>query len=261
MRKFCFPWGDVSSQTRAIMKSLLLALLVVGSFSSLHAQREMRDLQGYFPFTQIKSAEAWKARKQEIEQRLLVGNGLLPMPEKTPLNAVVHGRIDRDTYTVEKVYFESRPGFFVTGNLYRPKKSSGRMPGVLFAHGHWTDARLSEATDSELSQEIATGQERFTEGGRSRFQSMCVQLARMGCVVFQYDMLGNSDSQQITMSVAHTFGKQRPHLIVEVPENAHEEEIVLEAEAAAFFHEKLLFKWSDHTCNHILNMRHVCSPK
>lgn len=172
----------------------------------------LKDLDGYFPFQPPATREAWEQRAEVVRRRVRVATGLWPWPEKTPLNAVVHGRIDRDTYTVEKVYFESRPGFFVTGNLYRPKKSSGRMPGVLFAHGHWTDARLSEATDSELSQEIATGQERFTQGGRSRFQSMCVQLARMGCVVFQYDMLGNSDSQQIPMSVAHTFGKQRPHL-------------------------------------------------
>jgi hypothetical protein len=61
--------------------SLLLAFLVLGSAASSLAQREMRDLQGYFPFTPVKSADAWAVRKQEIEQRLLVGNGLLPMPE------------------------------------------------------------------------------------------------------------------------------------------------------------------------------------
>ena len=43
------------------------------------------------------------------------------MPTKTPLRAIVHGKIDRGAYTVEKVYLESFPGHFVTGNLYRPK--------------------------------------------------------------------------------------------------------------------------------------------
>jgi hypothetical protein len=86
------------------------------------------------------------------------------------------------------------------------------VPGVLFAHGHWTDARLSEATDAELRREIADGEERFEQGGRSRFQSMCVQLARMGCVVWQWDMLGNSDSQQLSMKLVHGFAKQRPEM-------------------------------------------------
>ena len=175
----------------------------------------LKDLNGYFPFTPPATREAWEERADFVRRRVKVATGLWPEPARTPLNAVIHGRVERDAYTVEKVYFESRPGFFVTGNLYRPKHPTGKVPGVLFAHGHWTDARLAEATDSELRQEIATGQERFEQGGRSRFQSMCVQLARMGCVVFQYDMLGNSDSQQISMEVAHTFGKQRPQLNTE----------------------------------------------
>jgi len=82
----------------------------------------------------------------------------------------------------------------------------------LFAHGHWTDARLSESKEVELRQEIAEGAERFEEGGRSRFQSLCVQLARMGCVVWQWDMLGNSDSQQLSMQLVHGFAKQRPEM-------------------------------------------------
>lgn len=101
----------------------------------------------------------------------------------------------------------------MTGNLYRPKKiQGGKAPAVLFAHGHWADARLSQATDAELRNEIATGQERFLEGGKSRFQSMCVQLARMGCVVWQWDMLGDSDSKQLSHQLVHSFAKQRPEM-------------------------------------------------
>lgn len=46
-------------------------------------------------------------------------------------------------YTVSKVIFESLPGFFVTGNLYKPMKIEGKVPGVLFSHGHHKDARLA----------------------------------------------------------------------------------------------------------------------
>jgi dienelactone hydrolase len=134
------------------------------------------------------------------------------MPTKTPLNAVIHGKIDQGEYTIEKVYFESAPGFFVTGNLYRPKNVTGKAPAVIFPHGHWTDARFLIQPDKYVREEIATGQERFVEGGKSRFQSMCVQLARMGCVVWQIDALSDSDSIQFSPEVIHKFAKQRPEM-------------------------------------------------
>src|SRR5438067_1367159 len=172
----------------------------------------LKDLDGYFPFTPPTSIAAWEKRAERVRRQILLSQGLWPMPTKTPLNAVIHGKIDREEYRVEKVYFESLPGFFVTGNLYRPKNVTGKAPGVLFAHGHWADARLSESTDAELRRELAEGEERFEQGGRSRFQSMCVQLARMGCVVWQWDMLGNSDSRQLSKALAHQFAKQRPEM-------------------------------------------------
>ena len=171
-----------------------------------------KDLNGYFPFIPPKTKEEWSARSEYVRRQMLVSLGLWPMPTKTPLNAVIHGKIDLPEYTIEKVYFESTPGFFVTGNLYRPKNVSGRVPGVLFAHGHWQDARLSTETDANLQREIATGEERFERGGHSRFQSMCVQLARMGCVVWQWDMLSDSDSVQLSREVVHSFAKQRPEM-------------------------------------------------
>ncbi len=172
----------------------------------------MKDLDGYFPLAVPATTDAWKERAASVRRQILVSQGLWPVPTRGPLKAVVHGRVDRGDYTVEKVYFESVPGFFVTGNLYRPRNVTGKVPGVLFAHGHWTDARLAESTEDQVRDEIATGQERFEEGGRSRFQSMCVQLARMGCVVWQWDMLGNSDSQQLSMQLVHLFAKQRPEM-------------------------------------------------
>ena len=172
----------------------------------------LKDLDGYFPFTPPASKAEWEKRAERVRRQILVSQGLWPMPTKSPLNPVIHDKIDRGEYTVEKVCFESVPGFFVTGNLYRPKNLNGKAPGVLFAHGHWSDARLSEATDAELRCELAEGEERFEQGGRSRFQSMCVQLARMGCVVWQWDMLGNSDSQQLSMQLVHGFKTQRPEM-------------------------------------------------
>ncbi len=171
-----------------------------------------KDLNGYFPFTPPKSKEAWPERAAFVQRQMKAALGLWPMPTKTPLNAVIHGKVERDEYTVEKVYFESAPGFFVTGNLYRPKGKTGKMPAVLFAHGHWKDARLSEAAEDAVRREIAIGAERFEEGGRSIFQAMCVQLARMGCVVWQWDMMSDSDAVQLSALTVHRFAKQRPDM-------------------------------------------------
>ena len=171
-----------------------------------------KDLNGDFPFIPPTDPPAWTRRAERVRRQILVSQGLWPMPTRTPLEPVIHGRIDLGDYTVEKVYFQSAPGSFVTGNLYRPKNRTGKVPGVLFAHGHWKDARLAPSTPEETRREIASGAERFEEGGRSRFQSMCVQLARMGCVVWQWDMLGDSDSLQISRELAHGFARQRPEM-------------------------------------------------
>src|SRR5262249_4510749 len=123
--------------------------------------------------------------------------GLWPLPEKTPLHPVVHGKIDRDDYTIEKVFFASYPGHYVCGNLYRPKGKSGKLPGVLCPHGHWANGRFYDASEAEIANQIKMGAEKTILGARYPLQARCAQLARMGCVVFHYDMVGYADSQQI----------------------------------------------------------------
>lgn len=172
----------------------------------------LKDLDGYFPFKPPTNRETWAERSDRVKKQITAALGLWPEPTRTPLNAVIHGRVERDDYTVEKVYFEAMPGFFVTGSLYRPKESSGRHPGILCPHGHWPDGRFMEASDSEVRKSIDSGAEKFENAARSPLQARCVQLARMGCVVFHYDMLGYADSLQIPMEVAHKFAKQRPEM-------------------------------------------------
>jgi len=191
-----------------------LALLLTAA--NLHAADPrlgpLKELDGYFPWTPPASAAAWQPRAEAVRMQLRVALGLWPEPTRTPLNAVIHGRVERDDYTVEKVFFESMPGLFVTGNLYRPKNATGPRPAVLCPHGHWEDARFRERTAAELKTELATGAERFPGGGLNTFQSLGAQLARMGVVAFVYDMLGYCDSQQISFAVAHKFAKQRPEM-------------------------------------------------
>ncbi|MDB6041376.1 MAG: hypothetical protein JWM99_5217, partial [Verrucomicrobiales bacterium] len=174
----------------------------------------LKDLDGYFPFQPPATREEWDRRAAEVRARTLVALGLSPLPPRTPLNPVIHGLVERDDYTVEKVYFESWPGFFVTGNLYRPKGAAAKgtkHAAILSPHGHWANGRFYD-NEKGIKQEIASGAERFEDSGRSPLQARCVQLARMGCVVFHYDMLGNADSQQLSADLVHGFSKQRPEM-------------------------------------------------
>ena len=167
---------------------------------------------GHFARKPCATPAEWTARAARVRRELAVALGLWPMPEKTPLNTVIHGKMERPGYTIEKVYFESVPGFFVTGSLYRPQGKTGPFPGVLSPHGHFKDGRFYEDPAENLSKEIAAGAEKFPDGGRSLLQARCAQLARMGCVVFHYDMIGYADSVQIPQSLAHGFSKQRPEM-------------------------------------------------
>jgi len=196
------------------MKFTLLLALIVATIAKAEDIRlqEPKDLNGYFPFNPPSSLSEWDERREQVRRQILVSQGLWPMPTKTPLNPVIHGKVEGDGFTVERVYFESTPGFYVTGSLWKPKEIKGKVPGVMFAHGHWQDARLSLSTPEKTRAEIAAGGERFEKGGQSIFQSLCVQLARMGCVVWQWDMLSDSDSVQLSREVVHKFAKQRPEM-------------------------------------------------
>ena len=176
-----------------------------------------KDLDGYFPFTPPASREAWAPRQAAVKRQILASQGLWPMPTKTPLNAKIHGLVDQGDYTVERVYFESFPGFYVTGSLYKPKGKTGPLPVMLYAQGHWANGRFHDAGLQTTRQQIVIGAERFEDGGRNPLQSCCVGLARMGCIVFQYDMIGYADSQQLSFDLVHRFAKQRPEM--NKPEN------------------------------------------
>ncbi len=187
-------------------------VLAAGELPDDERLQPLRDLNGYFPFEVPESTADWRHRAEQVRRRVLVSLGLWPMPTRAPLKAVVHGRIEQPGYTVEKVYFESLPGLFVTGNLYRPADSRGKHPGVLCPHGHWSDGRFYDMGEAAVKKELAAGGELFPDGGRSPLQARCVHLARMGCVVLHYDMIGYADNTQISFEVAHRFQTQRPEM-------------------------------------------------
>jgi dienelactone hydrolase len=158
---------------------------------------ELRNLNSYFPFRPVSEPQAWAERRAEIKRRILVSQGLWPLPSKSDLNAVVHGRVERDDYVVDRVFFESIPGHYVTGSLYRPKGKDGPFPAILSPHGHWANGRFYDAGEAHVRNDLQSGAEQDEFGGRYPIQARAVQLARMGCLVFVYDMTGNADSIQI----------------------------------------------------------------
>jgi dienelactone hydrolase len=126
----------------------------------------------------LSSREAWLERAAFHRKQILASAGLLPMPEKTPLNPQVFGKLERDGYTIEKVLLETRPGFYMGGNLYRPLGRQGPFPAIVSPHGHWHYGRLENTALVSVP-------------GRA------INLAKQGFVVFSYDMVGQNDTNQV----------------------------------------------------------------
>ncbi len=80
--------------------------------------------------------EEWEAKRPRLKREYFEMLGLWPLPERTPLHATVTGTVERGDVVIEKLHYQSRPGLYVTGNLYRPKKPAGRLPAVLYVCGH-----------------------------------------------------------------------------------------------------------------------------
>ena len=74
----------------------------------------------------VKDLADWKAKREDYRRQLLEMLGLDPLPERTDLQATVTGRVEHEEFTVEKLHFQSRPGLYVTGDLYVPRNLQGR---------------------------------------------------------------------------------------------------------------------------------------
>ena len=141
-----------------------------------------RDLNTVVAPPTYGSRAAWQRRRADLRQQILTAAGLWPMPARPAIEPHFSGRLARDGYSVEKVWFETRPGLVLGGNLYRPLDGqSGRRPAILTPHGHAARGRLAH-------------DELFDAPGR------CINLARAGFVVFTYDMVGYNDTG---MGLAH----------------------------------------------------------
>jgi len=108
--------------------------------------------------------KAWQNERREFFLRKIGG-----LPERTPLNPVITGTAKFDGYSIEKLYFESQPGFFVSATMYLPE-GEGPYPGVLHIPGHSTNGKA-----------------------RDLYQRAAIVIAKGGCAVLSYDPVGQGE--------------------------------------------------------------------
>ncbi|MHA4738492.1 alpha/beta hydrolase family protein [Dyadobacter sp. MSC1_007] len=129
----------------------------------------------------------WEARATQIRKQIREGMDLQTLPAKPTSKAIIHSRKEMDGYSIENVAFESMPGIYVTGNLYKPLKKQKSYAGILAPHGHGENPHG-----------------RF----REQTQKRCATLARMGAIVFVWDMVGQGDSKQCEHKMAKALKLQ-----------------------------------------------------
>ena len=191
-------------------------VLPEGEVTSDLRKTQLVTLEAHHPWQHEGDLEAWAERAEYLRRQVLVAAGLWPMPPRPPIEAVIHGEIDRGAYVVRKVFFESFPGFYVTGNLYVPTAPSDvPRPAVLSPHGHFTNGRFAQTSDTDVEKQLANGWETREENARYHLQARMATLARLGCVVFHYDMVGIADSKQIAH--AEGFGDVEAELWSQTP--------------------------------------------
>ena len=103
------------------------------------------------------------------------------MPKRTPLNPVIHGKVQREGFTVEKVYFESMPDHFVTGLLFRSDdgKQNVKRPAVLCPHGH--GGRMQDYGADKMAALIESGAEKYEKSGRFPKLARCAHQSPILC--------------------------------------------------------------------------------
>jgi hypothetical protein len=139
-----------------------------------------------------KDLPSWEQRAEQIKNGLIEGMQLDKMPKIIgSFNPIIKNTRKMDGYIVENIAIESFPGFYITGNLYRPLDKKGTCAAILCPHGHTKDKRFTHFV-----------------------QIRSAVLARMGAVVFSYDMVGYGECKQVEHKIPialtlQTFNSRR----------------------------------------------------
>jgi cephalosporin-C deacetylase-like acetyl esterase len=162
-------------------RACLLSLLFFGSAGAAEVPKQLPGDAAIERFLQqetdrvssrfldgAKTLEEWLSRRERLRREYFEMLGLWPVPEKTELHATVTGTVDRGEVMIEKLHYQSRPGLYVTANLYRPSAVKGRLPAILYVCGHSGRGR---------------------DGNKTAFQDHGMWFARRGYVCLMVDTL------------------------------------------------------------------------
>jgi dienelactone hydrolase len=118
----------------------------------------------------LKSADAWQENRLRYRDEYFYMLGLAPLPERTPLGATITATFAGEGFVVDMLHYQSRPGLYVTGNLYRPAqvREGERLPAVFYVCGHSNRGR---------------------DGNKTAYQSHGIWFARHGYVCLVVDTL------------------------------------------------------------------------
>lgn len=164
-------------------------LCIGDHWTPLEAEREMQRMSSLW-----SDRDSWLDRRSSIIQHIRAGMGYDNLPEDPgELNPIIHSSRTMEGYIVENIALEVFPGFYLTGNLYRPSELQDKYPAILCPHGHW------DSPPGRMREDM---------------QIRCAFLARMGAIVLAYDMVGYGDSRQIehktpSALVLQTYTSQR----------------------------------------------------
>ncbi len=146
----------------------------------------VRNVNSRMEMPTYETLVAWQQRRAQLRSQVRAAASLFPPRTHTPLNPRYFGKLDEDGYTVETVALETMPGFWLGGNLYRPKDGLKLHPAILHPHGHWKKGRLEDIPTYSSPR-------------------LAANLAKQGFVVFAYDMVGYNDTRQLP----HDFGSEQ----------------------------------------------------
>jgi pimeloyl-ACP methyl ester carboxylesterase len=124
------------------------------------------------------NVEEWERRAETVRQGFIRGAELDKIPASyrdAPFEQITGATHKMNGYTITNIAIIGMPGHYIAGNLYKPEKIKGKAPIILSPHGH-------AMTPDDYG--------RF----RTSEQVRCGMFARMGAVVFAYDMIGFGES-------------------------------------------------------------------
>jgi dienelactone hydrolase len=195
-----YPTWRYRTETEATLNNILLPLDMVWEKTGENTYQvkkfnyyERPVEEGKKHLTQLLAAyptvQLWESRKVELRKCFLEQLKLSPLPRKSDLNPIVTPARKYDGYTVQNIAIETIPGVYLCGSLYKPSKGRGPFPVVLCPYGHFSNP------DTNLY-------------GRYRpdMQLRCATLARMGAVVFNYDLFAWGESRLQFASEMHRTG-------------------------------------------------------